>query len=101
MNITIRNFMTGSGFDKAIFGEWSIFWLGLVVLFFMCILGKRWVGEEAGVGWNVTLAFVGAFLPYLILITVGIAVKWCLLAGIIGCLVGGLTAAFGFDFGNN
>jgi hypothetical protein len=41
----ICSIMTGSGFDTGLFGGFTVAWLGLVVIFFLCAFGRRWIGE--------------------------------------------------------
>ena len=85
----ICNIMTGAGFDLNMMGGLSMAWVGMVILFFLVIFARKWVGEEMGIGFNVIFAFVGAFVPYIIVVTLTCQFKWALAAGIVGFVVGG------------
>jgi len=90
MNWTMCNMMTGSGFDQSILGNWSMAWLGLVILFFLIALARRWIGEEMDVSFNFIGGLVGGILPYFIIVLLTCSYKWGLLGGIIGAAIGAL-----------
>ncbi|MFI5405076.1 MAG: hypothetical protein ACHQ1D_01040 [Nitrososphaerales archaeon] len=84
----IYNIMTGNNFSTEIFGSYSMAWLGMVVLFFMVVFSRKWIGEAMDLPFSTIGAFVGAYLPYLIIITIWGSPKFSLLGGIIGFIVG-------------
>jgi len=93
--MVLCSIMTGKGFaDLAILGDFSMAWLGLVMLFFIVVLGKKWLGEEFDLPYNTIGGFVGAFVPYLIVITTSCIPKWSLLAGILGWIVGAFASGY-------
>jgi len=94
------NIMTGAGFDLGFFGEFGMAWLGMVLLFFLVVFARKWLGEEMGIGFNVIAAFVGAYLPYLIVVTITCSYKWALGAGIIGFVIGGYLIGQFIDSGD-
>ena len=83
------NIMTGAGFDLGFMGGLSMAWIGMVVLFFLVIFSKKWIGEEMGIGFNVIAAFIGAYIPYIVVITITCQFKWALAVGIVGFIIGG------------
>lgn len=87
--MALCNIMTGAGFDLGFMGGFGLAWLGLVILFFLIVFTRKWVGEEMGVGFNIIGAFAGAGIPYLIAITITCSYKWALGIGIIGFVIGG------------
>lgn len=95
----MANIFTCSGFDTGFFGGCSMAMLGLVILFFVVVFSRKWLGEEMGVPFNTTFAFVGAYLPYLIVVSLTASSKWALLAGLIGFVIGGI--AIGMVYGSD
>jgi len=92
------NLMTGAGFNLEIMGGFSMAWLAMVLLFFIVIFARKWL-SEAGVPFNTIGAWAGAYVPYVIVITITCSAKWSLAAGIIGFVVGAFFAGtlFGDD----
>ena len=82
------NMMTGRGFDMSFGGSFSMAWLAMVILFFLVVFSRKWIGEMFDLPFNSIGAFVGAYLPFLIVVSLFCAVKWALLAGIIGFIIG-------------
>jgi len=81
------NIMTGAGFDLEIMGGFSMAWLAMVLLFFIVVFAAKWL-KEGGVPFNDLGAWAGAYLPYVIVITLTCSFKWALAAGIVGFVVG-------------
>lgn len=94
------NIMTGAGFDLGFMGGLSMAWVGMVILFFLVIFSRKWLGEEMGVGFNTIAAFVGGYLPYLIVISITCSYKWALGAGIVGFVIGGFLLGQFMDSGD-
>lgn len=80
--------MTGGGFDTSFFGPYAMAWLAMVVLFFIVVFARKWVGEAFDMPFSTIGAFVGAYVPYLVVVTVTCAPKWALLSGIVGFIIG-------------
>jgi len=99
-NFTTCNMMTGNGFDTNFLGGFSMAWLGVVILFFIVVLARRWIGEEMDIPCNLIGGMIGAFLPYMIIVYITCSYKWGLLGGIIGAIVGAflLGNIIGEDF---
>jgi hypothetical protein len=92
----MANIMTCVGFDTGLFGGCSFAWLGIAILFFIVMLCRKWIGEEMGYSFNVIFAFVGAYLPYLIIVSLTASAKWALLGGIVGMAILGFGAGIFF-----
>lgn len=76
-----------------------MFWIAAVVLFFIIVLGRRWVAEAIGMPWNNIGAFV---LGYLALLAGGIffcshkaALGFGIAGAIIGAYFGGMVLGEG------
>jgi len=95
------NIMTGAGFGMDFLGGFAMAWLGMVILFFIIIFTKKWIGEEMGVGFNTIFAFVGGYIPYLILISMTCSYKYALGGGLIGAIVGGFLLGQFIDTGGD
>lgn len=91
--------MTGTGFDLGMMGGLSMAWVGMVILFFIIILTRKWIGEEMGIGFSFLGALVGAYAPYIIVISISCSYKWALGAGILGFAIGGFLLGQFFDGG--
>jgi len=63
--------------------------LGLVALFFINALVRKWGGEEVGLDYNFWLGFAGGFLGYVITITFSGMVGLSMIIGIVAMLLGG------------
>src|SRR3972149_2503224 len=62
--------------------------LGIVILFFVIAIIKKWGGEEIGLDFSWLSFLVGVFL-YFIIITFSGNMKFAFIFGTIGALVGG------------
>lgn len=82
------NIMTGLGFGSDFFGALGMAWLGMVFLFFVIVLARKWLGEEMGIGFSTVGAFVGGYLPYIIIVSITCQFKWAILAGVGGFIAG-------------
>lgn len=86
--MVLCNLMTGQGFGYEFFGELGMVWLGMVALFFVIILARKWLGTEMGIAFSSIGAFVGGYAAYLIMVTITCAFKWSFVAGVIGFIAG-------------
>ena len=67
--------------------------IGLVILFFLLAIIRKWGGEEMGVGFSFLFALVGGVVSYLVVVTLFGNFKIALLVGIVTGVV------FGYGFG--
>ena len=93
----IVNMMTCSGFSNGVMGGCSMAWMGLVLLFFIIMLVRKWIGEEMGVSFNMIFAVGLSFAGYLILMTLTGSSRWAFLSGIVGLAVGGFIVGMFWD----
>ena len=88
------NLLTCSGFTEKI-GSWVASSdcmkarIGLVLLFFVICIIRRWGGEEIGIGFSFLFGMIGSIVPYFLIITIFGSFKIALVIGIVGGLVGG------------
>ncbi len=93
--MTLFNLLSCSGFGDIVekttlaFGNCAGARLGLVGLFFLNAILRKWGGEEMGLEYNFWLGFGGAFLGYLILITLTGMVGLSMIVGIAAMVLGG------------
>jgi len=85
----LYNLMSCSGFGSDFMGGCSMGWLGLVMLFFIVAVLRKWGGEEVGIGFNFLFALIGGIIPYFILITLFGSFKIAFLVGLLLALVFG------------
>ncbi len=91
----LYNILSCSGFGDVVekatlaFGACAGARLALVGLFFLNAIIRKWGGEEVGLEYNFWLGFGGAFLGYLILITLTGMVGLSFVVGIAAMLIGG------------
>jgi len=84
------NIMTGKGFDTSFLGGYGMAWLGVVILFFIIALTRKWIGEEMGIPFTFIGSLVFGYIAYFGVVTVSCSFKWALLLGLI------IAAAVGF-----
>ena len=93
--MALHNLLSCQGFGEAVekttmqFGECAGARLALVGLFFINALVRKWGGEEIGVEYNFWLGLAGAFLGYLITVTLSGMVGLSMIIGIVAMLIGG------------
>lgn len=94
----VCNIMTGSGFSLEVMGGFSMAWLAMVILFFIVVFARKWM-KEAGMPFNDIGAWAGAYLPYVIIVSLTCSTKWALAGGIVGFVVGAffMGSIFGDD----
>ena len=91
----LYNLLSCKGFGDAVekttmqFGECAGARLALVGLFFLNAMVRKWGGEEIGIDYNFWLGFAGAFLGYVIVITLTGMVGLSMIVGIVAMLIGG------------
>lgn len=88
MVFTTCNMFTGSGFSLDLLGGFSMAWLGVVLLFFLIVFSRKWIGEMFGIPFSSLGAFILGYLAYLITISLACSYKIALGAGIIAFIIG-------------
>jgi len=90
----LYNLMSCSGFGSDFMGGCSMGWLGLVMLFFIVAVLRKWGGEEVGMDFSFLWALVIGFAADIVVISLTGSVKWSLAAGIVGAIIGGYGLGF-------
>lgn len=88
--LSCQGFGTSSGWVAA--GDCLKGRIGLVILFFIVALVRKWGGEEMGIDFSFILALVGGLGSYLVVITLFGSFKIALVVGIVASLVFGYGA---------
>lgn len=99
MAFHLHNMMTCSGFGTSMFGGCSMAWAGLVVLFFVAAILRKWVGEEGGVPFNFLLSLAGGLFVYVTVISIFGAMNYALAAGLVGVVLAGFVGPKFIDGG--
>ena len=73
--------------------------VGLVILFFLIAIIRKWGGEEMGLEFSFVLALAGGLVPYLVIVTIFGSFKVALGIGIVGALIGGYGGGILFGGG--
>jgi len=90
----IYNLLSCSGFTEGA-GGWVASTgclqgrIGLVLLFFIVALVRKWGGEEIGMDFNFAFGLILSLIPYLLVITFFGSFKIALVIGLVGMLAGG------------
>jgi len=82
--------MTCSGLGTSFLGGCSMAWIGVVILFFLVVFARRYLGEEAGIPFSFIGSIIGAFGGYIILLTFTCSYKIALVGGIVGIAILGI-----------
>jgi hypothetical protein len=75
--------------------------LGIVVLFFIIALMRKWVFGSLGIPYNFVLGTIVSMLAYLITIIIFGSFKWALLIGIVAAIAGGMLLGVVFGETDN
>lgn len=103
----VYNILSCSGFDVGSAGGWVAGGgclksrIGLVLLFFIIALVRKWGGEEIGLGFSFLFGLIFGIGGYIMVVFVTGAFKWALAAGILGMLVGGYGGGVFFGGGED
>ena len=73
--------------------------LGIVILFFLFAIVKKWVGEEAGIPFSLMFGILIGLLPYLVMVFLFGSFKLAFLVGLLGGLGGGYLGGVMFGGG--
>jgi hypothetical protein len=105
----VRNMLSCEGFQSSasgmsmgpvgldIGGPCSMAKLGLVFLFFIIAIARKWGGEEMGVSFSFLWANVFGLGAYILVMTFTGEMRFAMIAGIAGMLAGGYGAGFMFE----
>lgn len=63
--------------------------LGIVLLFFIICLVRKWGSEEVGLDFNFLFGLVGGLVPYFIVVIIFGSFKMAMVIGLVGALVFG------------
>lgn len=70
--------------------------LGIVILFFIIAMIRKWGGEEVGIEYNFWISLAMGLVGYFILISIFGSLKIALIAGLVAALIGGYGAGYFF-----
>jgi hypothetical protein len=74
----IHNLLTCQNLGTSFMGGCGSGWLGLVILFFVSAVCRKWIGEEGQIEFS-----------YILIITFTGSMRFALIGGLIGCGAGG------------
>jgi hypothetical protein len=97
MAYQLCNPMTCGGLGTNIFGGCSMVWVSFVILFFLIIFARKYLGEEAGVPFSFIGALIGGFGADLIVVVFTCSYKFGLAAGIGGVILLGIVFSSIFE----
>lgn len=106
IELTFYNLFSCSGFEVAegiglSFGPCAIAKLGLVILFFINAVVRKWGGEEIGYDYSFFGGLIGGLLSYIITIAIIGNFKISFMVGIIVMLIGGYLGGQIFGGGDD
>lgn len=87
------NPMTCAGFGNTVFGGCSMFWIGMVIIFFAAAFGRKYLGEMGGAPFSFPGALLGGYGAYVIISVFTCSYKFGLVGGLIGMGVLGIALA--------
>lgn len=89
------NILSGEGFDTSVMGQWSMAMLVVPILFFVVIFAGRFFEDQ----YNKGFGFIGAYVLYLVVVTLTGSPGLSMIAGIVGAGIGGFVLGnmFGGD----
>ena len=109
-NITLYNIVNGAGWESAgtslgsaaaiASGSVMAARLGIVGLFFLIAIIRKWGGEEIDVEFSFLWSLVLGLGIYLLLITLFGSTKIAFIGGLVGSLIGGYGTGFLFGDGD-
>lgn len=94
IQLKLYNIISCKGFEVSegmglTFGPCAQAKFGLVILFFINALVRKWLGEEAGFEYSFWWGLGGAFIPYFITVSIFGSFKIAIVVGLIGLFIGG------------
>lgn len=85
------NPMSCSGLGTAIMSGCSMVWISFVILFFLIVFARKYLGEEAGVPFSFLGALIGGFTADVLVVVFTCSYKFGLAAGIAGAVLLGIV----------
>lgn len=85
------NIMTCGGFTTEVLGGCSIAWFSLGIIIFIVLILRKQLNDNFGIDYNLIGGFVGAIVPFLIVVSISGSAKWSLVVGLIGAVIGGVV----------
>ena len=73
--------------------------IGLVLLFFIIAIVRKWGGEEIGLSFSFIFGLIGGIVPYLLIVTFTGSFKIAMIVGLLGGLAGGYLGGMLFGDG--
>jgi len=74
--------------------------IGLVFLFFIIAVVRKWGGEEIGLSFSFLFGIIAGMLPYFLIITFTGSFKIAMVVGLLGGLAGGYLGGMLFGGGD-
>ena len=75
--------------------------VGLVLLFFIIAIARKWGGEEIGLEFNFWTGILFGIVPYLLIIFLTGSMKFAMVLGLLGGILGGYLGGAMFGGSDN
>lgn len=95
--MVLHNMFSCSGFDKGFLGGCGMAWLGIVIIFFVAAVLRKWGGEELDIPYNFISSLGAGCLVYIIIIAFIGSTKWSLLAGLVASIAVGYLTPYVYE----
>jgi len=93
------NLMSCEGFDTGILGGCSMGWFSIAITFFLALVLRRQAEDLLGMQFNLAGALAVGLGLNVVITTLTGSVRWSLLGGILGVVVGGFVIGMFFEGG--
>lgn len=105
IELGLYNMLSCRGFETAdavgiSFGPCAQAKIGMVMLFFITAITRKWGGEEIGLDFSFPGGLVGGLLSYFIIISIMGSFTIALIVGLIGMVIGGYLGGSIFGGGD-
>ena len=97
MALHLCNPMTCGGLGTEIMSGCSMVWVSFVILFFIIVFARKYLGEEGGVPFSFIGALIGGFGADIIVVVFTCSYKLALAAGIGGIVLLGIVFSSIFE----
>jgi len=91
------NPMTCGNLSKEILSGCSMVWVSFVILFFLIIFARKYLGEDAGVPFSFIGALIGGFGADILVVVFTCSYKFGLAAGLGGVILLGIVFSSIFE----